>query len=288
MTRKHLLSIFVSAAFLTALQAQNVGIRTTTPATSLHVFSGSTISNSSYGYLLLGDPASVNVAIGNKGIQARIAEYSSALFLQQLGASVHIGPPTATEPSATLFIPVGTDVGLDELHSGFVMLGTSNSANLIMDNNELMARNNGNFATLYLQNDGGGVNIGGNSNSGVVRLDVNGDAIFRGKMRVGLTSLPLGYSFGVDGKMICEEVQVKLKADWADYVFAPAYTLRPINQVADFIKQNNHLPGIPAAASIAKDGLSIGEMQKLQMEKIEELTLYIIQLNEEVAQLKKR
>jgi hypothetical protein len=253
----------------------NVGIRTLTPDASLHIKTGNPINNISYGYTLLGDAAAVNLSMSNKEIQARIGEFTSSLILQPLGSDVHIGPPTTESPSTSLFIPFGNEAGLDDLNSGYLMMGRKGGANLVMDNNDIQARTNGNVTTLNLQSLGGILNVGG-------------DAIVKGKLRVGNTSLPVGYSFGVDGKMICEEVQVKLKTDWADYVFAPNYALRPLHQVADFIKQNNHLPGVPAAASIAKDGLSIGEMQKLQMEKIEELTLYILQLKEEIELLKKQ
>ncbi|MES2775194.1 MAG: hypothetical protein V4722_13485 [Bacteroidota bacterium] len=269
-------------------ESGNVGIHTFSPATSLHIKTGELIYANKYGYLLLGDSASVNVSFSNKEIQARIAEYTSTLYLQPMGSGVHIGGATTESPNTQLFIPTGADAGMDELNSGFIMMGRQSSANMVLDNNEIVARNNGVSSTLFLQNDGGGVNIGGGTYSTTLKLGVNGDAIFNGKVRIGSTALPVGYNFGVDGKMICEEVQVKLKTDWADYVFAPDYNLRPISQVAAFVKQNNHLPGIPAAATIAKHGLSIGEMQKLQMEKIEELTLYIIQLKGEIELLKKR
>ena len=56
----------------------------------------------------------------------------------------------------------------------------------------------------------------------------------------------------------------------------------------DFIKKNKHLPGIPTAKTLEETGINVGEMHKLQMEKIEELTLYIIELNKEIEKLKKQ
>jgi hypothetical protein len=56
--------------------------------------------------------------------------------------------------------------------------------------------------------------------------------------------------------------------------------------VEDFIKANKHLPGIPSAAEVEKNGINVGEMQKLQLEKIEQLTLYIIELKKEIEKLK--
>ena len=288
MTKRLLLISLFNLAIFAVVQAQNVGIHTTTPATSLHIKTGELIHANRHGYLLLGDSASSNVSFSNKEIQARIADFTSILYLQPMGSHVQIGGATLESPNTQLFIPTGPDAGLGELSSGFIMMGRQNSINVILDNNEILARNNGAIGTLFLQNDGGNVNIGGGTYPTTLKLGVNGDAIFNGKVRVGNTALPVGYSFGVDGKMICEEVQVKLKTDWADYVFAPGYKLKSINQVANFVKQNKHLPGIPSAGDIAKQGLSIGEMQKMQMEKIEELTLYIIQLKDEIELIKKR
>jgi hypothetical protein len=57
-------------------------------------------------------------------------------------------------------------------------------------------------------------------------------------------------------------------------------------EVENFIKKNNHLPGIPSAKTIEANGINVGEMQKLQMQKIEELTLYIIELKKEIEKLK--
>ncbi len=68
---------------------------------------------------------------------------------------------------------------------------------------------------------------------------------------------------------------------WADYVFAKDYKLKELNEVEEYIAENKHLPGIPSAADIEKNGLSVGKMQALHMEKIEELTLYMIELQKQ-------
>jgi hypothetical protein len=95
-----------------------------------------------------------------------------------------------------------------------------------------------------------------------------------------------GYLLSVNGKIISEEVKVQLDADWPDYVFGKNYRLRPLAEVEKFITANNHLPDIPSAKQVATEGLLLGDMQKRVMEKVEELTLYIIQLNKENQQLK--
>ncbi len=169
---------------------------------------------------------------------------------------------------------------------GYLMLGTEGGSNLVLDANEIMARTNGAAANLNLQNEGGNVYIGDPAAfSGAHRLGVDGNAVITGNMRIGTTVTPSGYKLAVDGKMICTEVLVRLVSNWPDYVFSKSYKRPGLDEVEDYIKKNNHLPGIPSAKEIESTGISLGEMQKMQMEKIEELTLYIIDLKKEIEKL---
>lgn len=139
---------------------------------------------------------------------------------------------------------------------------------------------------LYVDKDAGRVGIG--TVFPTQKLHVAGNAIVTGAFRVGATAVPSGYKFAVDGKMICEEVRVKLASSgWPDYVFDKSYQLPALEDVQQYIEENKHLPNIPSAAEVEKDGIAVGDMQKRMMEKIEELTLYIIQLKKEVDALKK-
>lgn len=119
-----------------------------------------------------------------------------------------------------------------------------------------------------------------------------GDIIsIRGDGRVGIggvNSHAAGYKLSVNGKVICEELRVQNSVSWPDYVFADQYQLMPLQQVSDYIKANKHLPGIPSAKEVEKDGIAVGDMQKRMMEKIEELTLYVIQLQQEIEALKQK
>lgn len=96
------------------------------------------------------------------------------------------------------------------------------------------------------------------------------------------------YSLFVDGGILTEEVRVSLKSNWqwADYVFEKDYDLKSLNEVEDYIHTNGHLPNVPSAAQVAEEGIELGEMTKIQQEKIEELTLYLIQQQKEIEALK--
>ncbi|MGB3076463.1 MAG: hypothetical protein WBB36_14135, partial [Chitinophagales bacterium] len=90
-----------------------------------------------------------------------------------------------------------------------------------------------------------------------------------------------GYKLGVDGGIICEELKVKNSTNWPDYVFEKDYQLKDIDEMQSFIKCNNHLPGIPSAAEMNEKGIDVGEMQKMLLQKVEELSLYVISLKEQ-------
>lgn len=98
---------------------------------------------------------------------------------------------------------------------------------------------------------------------------------------------PKNYRLAVGGKMIAEEVVVKLLKDWPDYVFAPRYPLLPLEAVAKHIEQNGALPNMPAASEVASKGLELGDVTTRQQEKIEEIYLHLIRMNEEIKALRK-
>lgn len=85
------------------------------------------------------------------------------------------------------------------------------------------------------------------------------------------------YSLFALGGILTEELRIATQTDWADYVFEEDYTLLPLTEVEAFIQENGHLPNVPSAGEIKRDGINVAEMAKIQQEKIEELTLYIIE-----------
>ncbi len=113
-------------------------------------------------------------------------------------------------------------------------------------------------------------------------LSVEGASRLVGKVAIGpgtvsTTGLP-DHSLYVGGSILTEEVVVKLKINWPDYVFAPGRQLQPLSVVEGFVQKNGHLPGVPSQAEVAEKGLGLGSMQTVQMEKIEELYLHLIAL----------
>lgn len=94
-----------------------------------------------------------------------------------------------------------------------------------------------------------------------------------------------GYLLTVAGKVICTELKVQVQP-FPDYVFDKKYNLRSIAEVEKHINDYHRLPGMPAATEVEKDGMSVGEMQTKLVEKVEELTLYIIAQQKQIDELK--
>lgn len=89
-----------------------------------------------------------------------------------------------------------------------------------------------------------------------------------------------------NGMMRARQIKVD-EVSWPDYVFDNTYKLPKLKDVAKFIDKNHHLPGVPSASEIESDGLNLGDMQKIQMQKIEELTLYLIEMEKRIEVLEK-
>ncbi len=99
------------------------------------------------------------------------------------------------------------------------------------------------------------------------------------------TNVSNGYKLAVEGTIGAREVNVNALT-WSDYVFAPEYKLPSLTEVERFIKQNNHLPDVPTAKEVEEKGVNVGEMNALLLKKIEEMTLYMIEMRKEIDELK--
>jgi len=99
------------------------------------------------------------------------------------------------------------------------------------------------------------------------------------------TSDNKGYRLAVNGDAIFTKVVVKPYGNWPDYVFHASYRLRPLSEVEQFIQQHHHLPDVPAAEEVEKDGQDLGNNQAILLKKVEELTLYLIEQNKKLEQL---
>lgn len=110
-----------------------------------------------------------------------------------------------------------------------------------------------------------------------------------GNGNIGIGTVNPKSKLAVNGEIFAKRVKVTLaQADWPDYVFAPGYALPSLADVENYVKNNRHLPGVPSAGEVARDGLDLGETDKRLLQKIEEMTLYLIEMNTLNKKLEKR
>lgn len=140
------------------------------------------------------------------------------------------------------------------------------------------AANQGN---LVFQNVSNGVIASNGANIHVSPLgNVSTSFLTNGNVGIG-TSNPGSYKLAVEGTIGARKVKVTT-ASWADYVFEKDYHLPSLAEVEKYIQQHKHLPDVPSAIEVEKNGLDLGDNQAVLLKKIEELTLYAIDQNKQI------
>jgi len=118
-----------------------------------------------------------------------------------------------------------------------------------------------------------------------------GDITTTGTVKIGSSTMttPTGYGLYVENGVLTSKVKVAVlnSTNWSDFVFAGNYKLKPLKEVESYINANKHLPDVPSANEMVSTGLDVAKSDALLLQKIEELTLYIIELQKQVDALKK-
>jgi len=131
---------------------------------------------------------------------------------------------------------------------------------------------------------GGGFKIRDNASGQDVAIFEKGAGantlVLKAGGNVGIGTANPTVKLAVNGKINCKEVEVTLTG-WSDNVFKAGYNLKPLGEVETFINDNKHLPGVPSEAEVLQKGTNLGEMDAVLLQKIEELTLYVINLKKQ-------
>lgn len=296
----HLSFVDLGVSRLSLKNGGNIGINNTDPLTKLHIEGGQDagLTSTSNGYIMLGTNTSgSNLLIDNNEIMVRTG-FSTAgtLSLQNNGGEISIGARTTINKDGEALRFDGNNPTMKFYQNGAykatigltsaadLTLTTTGGAILLSPIGASVMLNPSSGGNVLISPSGGGDVIVNPGTGGYIQLNPTGG----GNVAIGnITSTSSGYKLAVTGKIICEEVKVKLSTAWPDYVFNEDYKLPALSDIEKFIQQNKRLPNIPSASEVAKNGIEVGDIQKRMMEKIEELTLYIIDMQKQIDSLKK-
>ncbi|HXC04612.1 MAG TPA: hypothetical protein VNZ86_07650, partial [Bacteroidia bacterium] len=150
--------------------------------------------------------------------------------------------------------------------------------------------------------NGGNINMINGPASGIVNICngplggnvniCNGNGTSKGLVNLGITHIgPQTQTTGphtdailtVSGKMVAQSCYIRM-LDWADYVFASNYKLPNLMEVEKYYKLNSHLPEVPSEKEIKEKGVDVGEMNKVLLKKVEELTIYLVEQQKQIDQ----
>ncbi|MBS1577144.1 MAG: hypothetical protein JST09_17740 [Bacteroidetes bacterium] len=252
-----------------------VGIGTSTPTRKLTVSATSSVAsgtNSAADVLTIQSAASTGSTI-SFNLTGR-ATHTSGTVAQVVGLNTtaeHNGSGSVTSLKGIQSIP---------------QLSGSGSVTDLMAFTAVFSRPGTGTATnaygLYINNFSAGLT----NKWGVYVTDATAKNYFAGSLCLGTTS-DFGYKLAVNGTAIFTEAKVKLFGAWPDYVFDDNYTLRSLEDLEKYIQQNKHLPDMPSSDEVSKNkGFELGDMNIKLLRKVEELTLYVIELKKENAEIK--
>lgn len=251
-----------------------IGIGTTNPDLLLEVVGGLALPNTTVpinGNAVFSDGGNIGLVFGvlpspyGGWIQARnigIANIGYTLAINPTGGNVGVGTTSPTEKL--------------EINGNFKLSGGTLRAIFLGDQGYLRSgQSSGDWVHIEAQN-APGLALNHFSSAKV--------AIATGGGNVGIGTLSPDQKLTVNGNIHAKEIIVNTSIP--DYVFEPNYDLLPLNQVKKYIQDNGHLPDVPSQKTVEVTGVSLGEFNRILLQKIEELTLYTIDLDQELKAMK--
>lgn len=196
--------------------------------------------------------------------------------------------------SGNIFI--GKEAGLNETGSNKLYIdNSSTSAPLILG--DFAANQVAVNATLgtYTLNVGGSLNatdvyVGNQPYRASLWETAGSNIVFPysdGIVGIGVAALA-DHKLAVGGKIITTEIVTKQRAQWPDYVFDPTYKLRSLESLQKYIDTHHHLPEVPSATEVEEEGIDLAQVNAALLKKIEELNLYLIDLNKKIKEFEQQ
>lgn len=190
-------------------------------------------------------------------------------------------------PTTSLYgkVGIGTNSPAARLHVGVGNSGSSFTKGMIINNYAGLGSTNGYLLSITEEQA-----ISPPQPATLLFAVDRYQTIIPNKLRIGSLAANgayANYKLSVDGDMIAKRCVIQVNS-WADFVFQKNYTLPSLQEVERYISKNQHLPGIPGEQEVLEKGVEVGEMNALLLQKVEELTLYVIQLQKEIDGLKSK
>ena len=226
---------------------------------------------------------------GNSGLNSTTTAHSNAMTvlyngrtqINTTGLNADLAQAAVTPKAALDVVSTNTGVLLPRL--------TNAQRNAIVTGdlqNGLLLYNTDSSVFQYYNGSAWNSVGSGAGSGGSGRWQFAGGTVFDSTDNVGIgTSDTKGYKLAVNGNAIFTKIKVRTFGLWPDYVFGPDYHLPSLPELEKYIRAHQHLPDLPAATEVDKDGQDIGANQQLLLKKVEELTLYVIDLNKKVEAL---
>jgi hypothetical protein len=146
---------------------------------------------------------------------------------------------------------------------------------------QLLIKHSPNEPTLYFRSRGqDGKGMWAKVINSVGNQQINGNLVVDGKLDCEEVNVAViaSNNINVSGTIQANDIRVTTQGRTADFVFADDYKLKSIDEIAQYVQKYKHLPDVPSAVQMEKEGVNLAEMNKLLLQKIEELTLYVIEL----------
>ena len=176
-----------------------------------------------------------------------------------------------------------------ETKTGRIAIGNTTTPqaklHVLADSNEnadllLQSSGSGKTAAIMFQDSNNKISV---NSSGNMTMNANSFSLTGGNVGIGCAANG-GYALSVDGGLLSTKVSIKEIEEWPDYVFSEEHELMSLDELEQYIENNSHLPSVPSKAEVLENGIDVAEMNAVLLEKIEELTLYVIELKKQIEQ----
>ena len=142
-----------------------------------------------------------------------------------------------------------------------------------------------NRAIINFKNENNNISVGSDN---IMNLSATSYSFTTGKVGIGCVNNMNDFALAVQGGIVSSKVSVIDIDSWPDFVFGDGYNLMNLYELERFINTNQHLPDVPSAEEVSAGGIDLGEMNAILLQKVEELTLHIIELQKQIDELKAR